>query len=84
MLDTVHPPEVTCDYFRSRFSYHLRRHLTQNEVGTDLVAMNYSIEVVVKYWRSRSCLALEAIRNHLGSHVMTPFAMKQRPKVAPR
>ena len=91
--DTVRRPEVTYD-FRFRFSVYFRprrRHLTSYiEQEKDLVAMNCSIEVVVKYYfrfRYYYCrfrrFVRGANRNHLGTQQRTLVAVRPLLREAP-
>ena len=88
--DTVRRPEVTYD-FRFLFSVYFRRHLTSYiEQEKDLVAMNCSIEVVVKYYfrfRYYYCprrrFVRGANRNHLGTQQRTLVAVRPLLREAP-
>ena len=89
--DTVRRPEVTYD-FRFLFSVYFRprRHLTSYiEQEKDLVAMNCSIEVVVKYYfrfryyYCRRRFVRGANRNHLGTQQRTLVAVRPLLREAP-
>ena len=89
--DTVRRPEVTYD-FRFLFSVYFRprRHLTSYiEQEKDLVAMNCSIEVVVKYYFRfryycrRRRFVRGANRNHLGTQQRTLVAVRPLLREAP-